>query len=33
MHLDVMIEEQEDLNWDLWRRIIRATEDLGVESL
>jgi F420-dependent oxidoreductase-like protein len=33
MQLGVMIEGQEDLNWDLWRRIIRATEDLGFESL
>ncbi|MDA0364632.1 MAG: LLM class F420-dependent oxidoreductase [Chloroflexi bacterium] len=33
MDLGVMIEGQEDLNWDLWRRIIRATEDLGFESL
>lgn len=33
MDLGVMIEGQEDLNWDLWRRIARATEDLGFESL
>ncbi len=33
MQLGVMIEGQEDLNWDLWRRIIRAAEDLGFESL
>lgn len=33
MDLGVMIEGQEDLNWPLWRRIIRATEDLGFESL
>lgn len=33
MQLGVMIEGQEDLNWELWRRIIRATEDLGYESL
>lgn len=33
MDLGVMIEGQEDLNWDLWRRIIRTTEDLGFESL
>jgi F420-dependent oxidoreductase-like protein len=33
MDLGVMIEGQEGLNWDLWRRIMRATEDLGFESL
>ncbi|GMU39908.1 MAG: LLM class F420-dependent oxidoreductase [Chloroflexota bacterium] len=33
MDLAVMIEGQEGLNWDLWRRINRATEDLGFESL
>lgn len=33
MQLGVMIEGQEGLNWDRWRRIIRATEDLGFESL
>jgi len=33
MDLGVMIEGQEGLNWDRWRRIIRATEDLGFESL
>lgn len=33
MDLAVMIEGQEGLNWDRWRRIIRATEDLGFESL
>jgi len=33
MDLGVMIEAQEGLNWDRWRRIIRATEDLGFESL
>lgn len=33
MDLGIMIEGQEDLNWDLWRRIIRATEDSGYESL
>ena len=33
MDLGVMIEGQEDLNWDLWRRIIRTTEDSGFESL
>ena len=33
MDLGIMIEGQEDLNWDLWRRIIRTTEDSGFESL
>ncbi|MDA0271427.1 MAG: TIGR03560 family F420-dependent LLM class oxidoreductase [Chloroflexi bacterium] len=33
MNLAVMIEGQEGLDWDLWRRISRATEDLGFESL
>lgn len=33
MDLAVMIEGQEGLNWDRWRRIIRTTEDLGFESL
>ncbi|MCK9497131.1 MAG: LLM class F420-dependent oxidoreductase [Dehalococcoidia bacterium] len=33
MDLAVMIEGQEGLNWDRWRRIIRTTEDLGYESL
>jgi F420-dependent oxidoreductase-like protein len=33
MDLGVMIEGQEDLNWDRWRRLARATEDLGFESL
>lgn len=33
MDLGVMIEGQEGLTWDRWRRIIRATEDLGFESL
>ena len=33
MDLGVMIEGQEDLDWDLWRRLCRATEDLGFESL
>jgi F420-dependent oxidoreductase-like protein len=33
MDLGIMIEGQEDLDWDLWRRIIRATEDSGFESL
>lgn len=33
MDLGVMIEGQEGLDWDRWRRIIRTTEDLGYESL
>ncbi len=33
MDLGVMIEGQEGLGWELWRRIVRATEDAGFESL
>src|SRR5690606_3636477 len=33
MDLGVMIEGQEGLSWDRWRRLIRATEELGFESL
>src|SRR2546423_5163095 len=33
MHVGVMIEGQEGLDWALWRRIATATEDLGFESL
>jgi F420-dependent oxidoreductase-like protein len=33
MKLGVMIEGQEGLNWDRWKAITRATEDLGFESL
>jgi F420-dependent oxidoreductase-like protein len=33
MDLGVMIEGQEDVSWDLWRRIYTAVEDLGFESL
>lgn len=33
MDLGVMIEGQEDLTWDRWRSVVRATEDLGFESL
>ncbi len=33
MDLGVMIEGQEDLDWELWRRIARETEALGFESL
>ena len=33
MDLGVMIEGQEGLSWELWRRVARSTEDLGFESL
>jgi F420-dependent oxidoreductase-like protein len=33
MNLGLMIEGQEDLSWDLWRRIVRTAEDSGFESL
>ena len=33
MDLGVMIEGQEGLGWELWRRIVRVTEDTGFESL
>lgn len=33
MDLGVMIEGQEGLTWDRWKRVVRATEDLGFESL
>ncbi len=33
MDLGVMIEGQEGLDWDLWRRIATETEALGFESL
>lgn len=33
MQLGVMVECQEGVGWDLWRRLVRATEDLGFESL
>ena len=33
MDLGVMIEGQEGLGWELWRRIVRAAEDAGFESL
>ena len=33
MQLGVMVEGQEGLGWDLWRRLFRAVEDLGFESL
>jgi len=33
MNLGVMIEGQEGLDWDRWRRIVTTTEDLGFESL
>lgn len=33
MQLGVMVEGQEGLGWDLWRRLFHAAEDLGFESL
>ncbi len=33
MQLGVMVEGQEGLTWDLWRRITALVEDLGFESL
>ena len=33
MQLGVMLEGQEGLGWDNWRRSFRAVEDLGFESL
>ena len=33
MHLGVMLEGQEGLTWDLWRRIMARVEELGFESL
>lgn len=33
MKLGVMIEVQEGIGWPEWQRIVRATEDLGFESL
>lgn len=33
MDLGVMIEAQEGVTWDLWRRIATSTETLGFESL
>ncbi|HXH23545.1 MAG TPA: TIGR03560 family F420-dependent LLM class oxidoreductase [Dehalococcoidia bacterium] len=33
MKLGVMIEGQEGLNWERWKEIVRATEELGYESL
>ncbi len=33
MKLGVMIEGQEGLNWDRWRRIMARVEELGYESL
>ena len=33
MQLGVMVEGQDGLGWELWRRIFRAAEDLGFESL
>ena len=33
MDLGVMIEGQEGLSWDLWRRFATSVEELGFESL
>ena len=33
MQLGVMLEGQEGLTWDLWRRIMARVEELGFESL
>jgi len=33
MKLGVMIEGQEGLTWERWKKIVRVTEDLGFESL
>jgi F420-dependent oxidoreductase-like protein len=33
MKLGVMIEGQEGIGWPQWQRIVKATEDLGFESL
>ena len=33
MDLGVMIEAQENVTWDLWRRIATTTETLRFESL
>ena len=33
MQLGVMIEGQEDLTWDRWRRLCAVVEDLGFESI
>jgi F420-dependent oxidoreductase-like protein len=33
MKLGVMIEVQEGIGWPEWKRIVKATEDLGFESL
>ena len=33
MKLGVMLEGQEGLTWDLWRRIMARVEELGFESL
>ena len=33
MQLGVMVEGQDGLGWELWRRLFRAAEDLGFESL
>jgi F420-dependent oxidoreductase-like protein len=33
MKLGLMIEVQEGIGWDTWRKIVRQTEDLGFDSL
>lgn len=33
MDLGIMIEAQEGVSWDLWRKLARTVEDLGFESL
>lgn len=33
MKLGVMIEGQEDLTWERWRKVARSTEELGYDSL
>ena len=33
MKLGVMLEGQEGLTWDLWRRLMSRVEELGFESL
>ena len=33
MDLGVMVEGQEDVSWDLWRKFVTTVEDLGFESL
>ena len=33
MDVGIMIEGQEGLTWERWRRLVQAAEDLGYESL